>query len=429
MGGGISIYPCFGLNRSSLSMKSSCLPSASHRSESYARASASLGPTDMDTVAQYGVGGPTSVVVGSAHCSRPVARSVGYRSSRTMKPRFTILLPLVRPPVYLPLALEGVRSQSIQDFEVLIICDGAPPETVDYARTQAELDSRFRAYSFPKGKRFGEAHWHTALADACGQYVVHLEDDDLWFPNHLDELAELLSSVDFGHTLHTWLHADGRIETLLSDISNAEFRSRFLTEKFNRFGYSVCGYRLDAYRRLSQGWGPAPPDVWTDLHMWRRFFCTEGLTFGTRMSITAIVLADHLRQHSPIEERIKANQDAWRRVADARERAKIVQAAWASVVGTGLAHENASCAAANELLDTRKALRDAIDTREAEKHAASVAQGELLNARNALRDANQAQVVLRSELIAIHESRSWRLAQWLAKPLTGARGRLGKLSE
>jgi hypothetical protein len=257
--------------------------------------------------------------------------------------------------------------------------------------------------------------------------------------------------------LHTWLHADGRIETLLSDISNAEFRGRFLTEKFNRFGYSVCGYRLDAYRRLSQGWGPAPPDVWTDLHMWRRFFRTEGLTFGTRMSITAIVLADHLRRHSPIEERIRANQDAWRRVADARERAKIVQAAWASVVGTGLAHENASCAAASELLttgkalrdaidtreaekhaasvaqgellDTRKALRDAIDTREAEKHAASVAQGELLNTRKALREANQAQVVLRRELIAIHESRSWRLAQWLAKPLTGARGRAGKLSE
>src|SRR4051812_22550588 len=166
-----------------------------------------------------------------------------------MSPRFTILLPLIRPPVFLPLALESVRAQSVQDFQVFIVCDGAPQETVDYARAQEQLDSRIRAYSFPKGERFGEAHWDVALADARGRYVVHLEDDDLWFPNHLEEMETLLSSIDFGHTLHTlhtWPHADGRVETLLSDISNPEFRARFLTEDFNRIGYSVCGYRLDA---------------------------------------------------------------------------------------------------------------------------------------------------------------------------------------
>ena len=346
-----------------------------------------------------------------------------------MSPRFTILLPLIRPPVYLPLALESVRSQSVQDFEILIVCDGAPAETVDYARAQAQHDSRIRVYSFPKGERFGEAHWHTALADARGQYVVHLEDDDLWFPNHLEELETVLSSVDFGHTLNTWLHADGRIETLLSDISNAEFRSRFMTEKFNRFGYSVCGYRLDAYRRLPQGWGPAPKDVWTDLHMWRRFFCTEGITFGTRMSVTAVVMADHLRRDRSIEEKIRANQDAWRRIVDPRERAMLVHAAWASVVGTGLAHENASRAAQEELLHIRNAIRDAIDAREAEKQASTLARDELLHAHSALSDANDAQVALRRELAVIYGSRSWRLARLLAKPLTIIRGQLAKLSE
>jgi Glycosyl transferase family 2 len=370
-----------------------------------------------------------------------------------VSPRFTILLPLIRPPVYLPLALDGVRAQSVQDFEVFIICDGAPQETIDYAQTQARLDSRIRAYSFSKGERIGEAHWHVALADARGQYIVHLEDDDLWFPNHLEELEALLSSVDFGHTVHTWLHADGRIEALLSDISKPEFRSRFLSEKFNRFGYSVCGYRLDAYRRLSQGWGPAPQDVWTDLHMWRRFFRAEGMTFGTRMSITAIVLADHLRLHSTIEEKIAASQDAWRRVADAHERAKIIERAWRSVVTTGLAHEHASLTAHHELLDAHKALRDAVDVRVAYEQASIAVRQELLDARKALRDATDAQaahekaslavqhrlldarkelrdvtdarVALRNELTAIYRSRSWRIVRSLLKPLAKTRDLLG----
>jgi hypothetical protein len=303
-----------------------------------------------------------------------------------MSPRFTILLPLIRPPVYLPLALESVRAQSVQEFEVFIVCDGAPQETVDYAREQEQLDPRIRAFSFPKGERFGEAHWHAALQEARGQFVVHLEDDDLWFPNHLEEMGALLSSVDFGHTLHTWLHADGRIETLLSDVSNEEFRKRFLAEKFNRFGYSTCGYRIDAYRRLSEGWGPAPPDVWTDLHMWRRFFRTDGMTFGTRMSITSVGLAEHRRSHIPDEEKIKANQDAWKRVSDEGERSKIVQAAWASVVGAALTHES-------ELLATRNALGEATDARAAHERASSDARLELENTRRALRDALNAHLV------------------------------------
>jgi len=395
-----------------------------------------------------------------------------------MTPRFTILLPITRAPVYLPLALESVRAQTVQEFEVLIVCDGAPEETVDYARAQKRVDSRVRPYSFPKGERFGEAHWHTALAEARGQYVVHLEDDDLWIPNHLEEMEALLSSVDFGHTLHTMLHADGRVETMLSDISDPQFRERFLAEKFNRIGYSVCGYRLDGYRRLSQGWGPAPQDVWTDLHMWRRFFRTAGLTFGTRMSITALVMADHLRQHSAMEERVKANWDAWRRVLDPVERTKIIQAAWTSVVGTGLADENASRAAQIELVNARKAihqaadaeaahkqaldtarraldetretvrvakeaqralqreltdagasLRAAISAGEAHEQALNVTRGELLQVQKALREADAAQTALRRELNAIHQSRSWRLVQSLARPFARIRGRWARPSK
>jgi succinoglycan biosynthesis protein ExoW len=342
-----------------------------------------------------------------------------------MNPRFTILLPLIRPPIYLPLALDSVRAQTVQEFELFIICDGAPQETVDYAQTQARLDPRIRAYSFPKGERFGEAYWHAALADARGQYVVHLEDDDLWFPNHLEELEVLLSAVDFGHTMHAWLRADGRIEVLLSDISNPEFRSRFLSEKFNRFGFSVCGYRLDAYRRLPQGWGPAPKDVWVDLHMWRRFFCTEGMTFGTRMSITAIVLAEHMRQHSTSEEKIAASRDAWRLVGDARERAKIVEGAWHSVVTTGLAHEHALLAAHHALDNARKAISDATDARDAHVQASTAAKHELLGARKALRHATDAQRALQKELSRVYGSRSWRIVRSISKPLAKTRSLLG----
>ena len=61
-------------------------------------------------------------------------------------------------------------------------------------------------------------------------------------------------TVDFGHVMHVWAKPDESIEMAPLDLAKAECRQRMLDEKFNRFGFSVCGYRLDAYRRLTEGW-------------------------------------------------------------------------------------------------------------------------------------------------------------------------------
>ena len=96
------------------------------------------------------------------------------------------------------------------------------------------------------------------LGRAAGRYVAQIGDDDLWFPNHLSELEILLSNADFGNLLHVFVHPDGSVAILPSDIGLPELRQRMLAEKFNLFGPSVAGYRLEAYRRLPEGWSPAP---------------------------------------------------------------------------------------------------------------------------------------------------------------------------
>jgi hypothetical protein len=46
-----------------------------------------------------------------------------------------------------------------------------------------------------------------ALLGPSGCYIAHIADDDLWFPNHLEELEKLLSKVDFGHLIHGYADA------------------------------------------------------------------------------------------------------------------------------------------------------------------------------------------------------------------------------
>lgn len=173
-----------------------------------------------------------------------------------MEPRFTILLPVIRPPAMLPYAVETVLAQNLADFELFIVGDGAPEETIACACSYAARDPRVKVFPFPKGEGCGEAHRHVALEQARGRYVAHIADDDLWFPNHLEEMEKLLTEVDFGHLIHVEVRADGSYEVLPSDLASARFRQRILEETFNTLGDTVTGYRLSAYRSLPEGWAP-----------------------------------------------------------------------------------------------------------------------------------------------------------------------------
>lgn len=254
----------------------------------------------------------------------------------TVTLRCTVLLPVIRPPYFLPNAIESVLAQTVSEFELFVICDGAPPETIECAHEFARRDPRVTVFPFLKGKRNGEAHLHTVLTNASGNFVAYLEDDDLWFPNHLEELEKLLLTIDFGHTIHVTGHPDGHVHSQPCDIGRQDFRQRFLDDLFNLFGYSFCGHRLDAYRRLPEGWVPTPVGMYPDLHMWRKFFRVSEFKFGTRMVITAVALPSYLREHMSLEERVREAGVWLSRIVDEHERANIVEAAWRSAVDQGI---------------------------------------------------------------------------------------------
>jgi glycosyltransferase involved in cell wall biosynthesis len=220
-----------------------------------------------------------------------------------MTARFTVLLSVHRPPALLPFAIESVLAQSHRNFELLVICDGAPPETAACARSFAARDARVRVFEFTKGERLGEAHRHTALKDASGTYIAHIADDDLWLPDHLTELGLLLADVEFGNLVQVDVAPDRRMRARLEDLSAPQTRQRMLAERWNMFGPTVAGYRLSTYRRLPDGWTPAPPKIWTDLHMWRKFLRLEPLSTATRFAFESLRFPSKQRAGISIDDR------------------------------------------------------------------------------------------------------------------------------
>lgn len=213
-----------------------------------------------------------------------------------MSVTFTVLIPITRPPVFLPLAVDSLQRQTRQDWELFIICDGPPKETVEWAKSAAADDPRITVFDCPKGERNGEEHRHAALQQAKGSYVAHLADDNLWFPDHLKRIEEVLSNADLGGTLFVAVRANGRLAV-------RDFLA--LTQS---------AYRLDSYRSLPVGWSPAPRTGPSDQYMFDKFRAQPGMREARLARMTAVHLGADLRREMPLNDRLVEMQRWSRRV-------------------------------------------------------------------------------------------------------------------
>jgi hypothetical protein len=218
-------------------------------------------------------------------------------------PTFTVLMPVHRPPHFMPYALSSVLKQNRSDFELFIVCDGAPQATIDFANAAAQGDRRIKVFAFPKGERHGEAHRDIALAQAAGHLCCQIADDDLWFPHHLDEIERLLNDVEFGNLLHTYAKDEHQLSAFCYDLADPTVQRAMRETLWNFFGPTVVGYRLQTYRRLPVGWSPAPVGVWTDLAMWRRFLALPNVVVGSRIAVTSLHFPASARPDWSVERR------------------------------------------------------------------------------------------------------------------------------
>lgn len=213
----------------------------------------------------------------------------------------TVLIPTHDNGPVIGEAIASVQAQTLSDWELMVVADGAPPETLSVVRALAESDRRIRLFEFPKGERHGEASRHLALAEATGEAVCYLGDDDLWLPDHLETMVPMLATHDFAHTRSARMDRYCAVYAKSDRIEKRAVRERMSVGRYNTTSPSVVGHRMDAYRRLPEGWAPAPPDVPTDLHMWRKWIAAD-VRFTSSERITLLKFKHSRRRDRTMEE-------------------------------------------------------------------------------------------------------------------------------
>ena len=103
------------------------------------------------------------------------------------RPRVSILIRTADRPAWLCQALQSCANQTYENLEVVVIEDGPESARAIVERFGDRLSIRYRA----TGARMGRARaGNLALAEASGEWLNFLDDDDLLFADHVEVLVD-----------------------------------------------------------------------------------------------------------------------------------------------------------------------------------------------------------------------------------------------
>ena len=108
------------------------------------------------------------------------------------QPLVSIITPCFNSAAFLRETYESVKSQTMTDWEMLIVDDGSTDDSLAIARTLESEDPRVRVFALPKN--YGRPHQarNVAIDEGQGAFLAFLDSDDLWLPEKLEKQIEFM---------------------------------------------------------------------------------------------------------------------------------------------------------------------------------------------------------------------------------------------
>jgi GT2 family glycosyltransferase len=217
------------------------------------------------------------------------------------RPRVSILIRTVDRPAWLREALQSCANQTYGNLEVVVIEDGPERSRRIVDDFKDSLTIRYRA----TGERVGRARaGNLALAQSSGEWLNFLDDDDLFFADHVEVLVDAVRRADVaGAYALAW-----ETQTEFLDKQHAHYKEiAHVTRHYQRFDRLTLWHHnylpIQAVmfnRRLWETYGGFDEDMdqLEDWNLWTRytleddFVLVEKTTSKYRVPANARVAAE-----------------------------------------------------------------------------------------------------------------------------------------
>ncbi|MFQ5964295.1 MAG: glycosyltransferase [Candidatus Scalinduaceae bacterium] len=153
-----------------------------------------------------------------------------------MNPVISVIIPTYNRPDMLKEALKSVLSQTYQNFEIIVVNDAG--EDVKAVIDALNYDGKI-VYIKHKDNRGLSAARNTGLKVARGTYIAYLDDDDIYYPNHLETLEGFLETSNYKVA---YTDAYQAFQTWITDKYVTTEKKVTYRFDFDRNRFLVCNY-------------------------------------------------------------------------------------------------------------------------------------------------------------------------------------------
>jgi glycosyltransferase involved in cell wall biosynthesis len=120
---------------------------------------------------------------------KPSVSCVPQTHSTNEAPLVSVIIPVYNRRKLLQRALKSVASQTISNFEVIVIDDGSTDDSAETARAINGIDLKIIRHDRRRG---AAAARNTGIREANGSYFAFLDSDDEWLPEKLEQQLNFL---------------------------------------------------------------------------------------------------------------------------------------------------------------------------------------------------------------------------------------------
>ncbi len=124
------------------------------------------------------------------------------KAENSINPEVSVVIPIYDRTEILIESIESILHQTHKDFELILVCDGSPDETLEIVRRYERQDERIRAFYFKNNSGNAVRGRNKAIKEARGKYLAFQDSDDVASPDRLaisvDYITKYNADVVYG---------------------------------------------------------------------------------------------------------------------------------------------------------------------------------------------------------------------------------------
>jgi teichuronic acid biosynthesis glycosyltransferase TuaG len=202
------------------------------------------------------------------------------------EPDVSVVIPSYNMEKHILETLKSVSTQTLDNFEVIVVDDCSSDSTPDIVRRHMTDDPRFRLVVLEQNSNRPAVPRNRGICEARGAFVAFLDHDDLWAPWKLQRQFDVMSAYPDLGMVHSamWLYPGKKSYSTLLDLPNPLHRSSLSNlRRWNAISCSSVMARRAVVNSVG-GFDESPKlRAIEDYHLWLRIANQHSFAFITEI--------------------------------------------------------------------------------------------------------------------------------------------------